>query len=268
MEQDCQGIDSLYDYIYLDKDRISSLTSQLFSAGVLTAVRQVSGEGESSKLGAKVSVKILGGNAETTENYTQSQERAFDASWSIPLNLLDKLSERGIIKKGLTTARLGDLVQISGTMKLFDAHMVHQVMPAIKKFVTVANGHKKPSKQEVAQFTAVEEMMKFLPKSTQIDVADTDENLIWMSVDPQNLTISSGDIALKYGSIIPGEWHVIGFVDAHPHGYIENPNAPYPCTDNELKNSMDFMIDMIREVMGRPNSSFGITPLMIFRSVR
>lgn len=40
MAQDSQNIDSLFDYFYFDKERVSALTAQLFPAGVLNSVKK------------------------------------------------------------------------------------------------------------------------------------------------------------------------------------------------------------------------------------
>jgi len=273
MDQDSPSINSLYDYLYIDRERINALTAQLFSTGVITSVKQSSLETDSIKKDAKIGIPLVAGALSSSEAASRSQERSFDSAWSLPLNLLDKLSEQGRIKRTISDARLGDLVLVSGMMKIFDANMVHQFMPTFKKLkLTEIKNEKSQSiknllKEEVKGLEAAEEMVKFLPTSSQIDFADSEGNQIWMSVNPNNLTIGMGDIALKYGPFIPGEWHILGFVDAYADDKLDNPNAPYPHNLNDLKNAMDSMLLIIRTLMGRSDGSYGMTPLMIFRAV-
>ncbi|EKN6412606.1 hypothetical protein DVP79_23430, partial [Yersinia enterocolitica] len=66
---------------------------------------------------------------------------------------------------------------------------------------------------------------------------------------------------------IPGEWNILGFVDAYPGDRLDNPDAPYPSNINDLKAAMDSMLLIIKNLMGRSDSSYGMTPLMIFRAV-
>ncbi|HDX5738004.1 TPA: hypothetical protein ROS75_002150 [Yersinia enterocolitica] len=273
MDQGSRTTASLFDYLYIDKDRVSALTAQLFSTGVITSVKQSSSESDSNKKDVKFKVPIISGGLSAGEAVSRTQERMFDSSWSLPLNLLDKLSETGRIKRNLDEAKLGDLVLVSGMMKVFDAHMVHQFMPTFKKLKLSEIKNEKSAtkknsmKEEVKNFENAEEMIKFLPLSTQIDFADSDGNQIWMSVEPSNLTIGMGDIALKYGPFIPGEWNILGFVDAYPGDRLDNPDAPYPSNINDLKAAMDSMLLIIKSLMGRSDSSYGMTPLMIFRAV-
>jgi len=273
MVQDSPNTGSLYDYLYIDKERVSALTAQLFAMGVITSVKQSSQESDKSQAKANLKIPFVSAQLSADEAISRTQERMFDSSWSLPLNLLDKLSEDGRIKRDISDAKLGDLVLVSGMMKLFDAEMVHTFMPAFKKVTqinmknTKNQSEKNVLKAQLTNLENAEEMVKFLPKSTQIDFADSDGNLIWMSVDPNNLTIGSGDIALKYGPLIPSEWHVIGYIDAYPNDRLDNPNAPYPSIPNELKNGMDTLLMLMRTLMGRSEESYGMTPLMIFRAV-
>lgn len=273
MDQDSQSTASLYDYLYIDRERINALTAQLFSTGVLTSVKQSQADADNSANQVKFKIPFVEGGLTAGETISRAQERLFDSSWSLPLNLLDKLSETGRIKKSIGEAKLGDLVLVNGMMKIFDAEMVHQFMPTFKKlkqseFKNERNATKKSSlRDEISGLENAEEMVKFLPKSTQIDFADSEGNQIWLSVNPENLTIGSGDIALKYGPLIPGEWYILGFVDAYADDRLDNPNAPYPSNINAMKSAMDDMLMIIKMLLGRSDGSYGMTPLMIFRAV-
>lgn len=110
MDQDSQSTDSLFDYFYVDKERVNAITAQLFPSGVLNSIKQTSGESEKDLKELKAGLSLIGVKTNASESWNRSQERLFDSSWSIPLNLLDKLSESGRIKASLNDARLGDIV--------------------------------------------------------------------------------------------------------------------------------------------------------------
>ncbi|MEY0399757.1 hypothetical protein AB7W17_23025, partial [Providencia rettgeri] len=113
------------------------------------------------------------------------------------------------------------------------------------------------------------DLFSLLPTSTQIDLIDTEHNSVWMSVDAHNLSIKTDDIVLKYGSKIPGTWYMLGIVDAKPdEQYHENDNFfGNSIHHNDLKKGFTEMFDIIKTMAGRPNNAFGITPVIIFRSV-
>lgn len=274
MVQDSQSTDSLFDYFYYDKERVSALTAQLYPSGVLNSVKQTSSESENGLKELKAGIPLVGGRTNASEAYSRTQERIFDSSWSMPLNLLDKLSEIGILKTSLNDAKLGDLVMIKGMMKIFDAQMVHLCMPMVKKLKLNELKNSKSShakqllKEEISELDNAEELVKILPRTTHIDFADSCGNESWMSVEPSNLVTNLSDVSLKYGPFIPGEWYILCIVDAYADdSKLDNPEAPYPSATNDLKQGMEQMVLMMRTVMGRPIGSFGITPLIIFRAV-
>lgn len=273
-DQDSQSIDSLFDYFYVDKERVSALTAQLFPSGVLNTIKQTSSESENDLKELKGGIPLVGVRSNASEAWSRGQERTFDSSWSLPLNLLDKLSETARMKTSLHESNLGDLVLMKGMMKIFDAQMVHLCMPIIKKIKLNELKNEKNTqvknalKREISDLENAEEMVKILPPTTHIDFADSCGNLSWMSVEPSNLTTTLSDVSLKYGPFIPGEWYILGIVDAYADdAKVDNPDAPYPEVSNDLKRGMEPMLLMMRTLMGRPLGSFGITPLIIFRGV-
>lgn len=132
MEQDSQSTDSLFDFIYIDKQRVSSLIAQLYGAGVITSVKQTTSDSDKSNKALELNVKIAKAKIGFDETLTSSQERLFDASWSLPLNLLDRLSELDMIKNDLSEVKIGDIALATGLIKIFDVAMVHKLMPAAK----------------------------------------------------------------------------------------------------------------------------------------
>lgn len=274
MAQDSQSTDSLFDYFYIDKERVNAITAQLFPAGVLNSIKQTSGESEGDLKELKAGLPLIGAKTNASESWNRSQERLFDSSWSTPLNLLDKLSESGRMKTCLNEARLGDIVLIKGMMKIFDAQMVHLCIPILKKVklneLKNEKNHRNKLllKESISEFENAEELVKMLPPTTHIDFADQFGNYSWMSVEPSNLTTTLSDVSLKYGPFIPGEWHILCIVDAYADDTkLDNPDAPYPTVTNDLKNAMNTMLIMMKNMMGRPTGSFGVTPLIIFRGL-
>ncbi|WP_241591348.1 DUF6414 family protein [Rosenbergiella epipactidis] len=266
MGQDSASTASLFDFLYVDSERVSSLTAQLFGAGVITSVKQTETDGDSSSKSVELNIKVAKAKLGSSDNVSASQERLFDASWSLPLNLLDRLQELDLIKKDIEALRLGDLTLATGHIKIFDIAMVQQLMPAAKKLAK-NNAKGQSARKQISELDMAEEIVKFLPKSVQIEIADADGNLFWTSVSPENLAIPPADMMLKYGPIIPGKWHVLGLLDAHRDGDIEDPDAPYPTVSNEFKDSINFLSYNMRLQVGRPSCALGITPLLIFRKI-
>ena len=272
MDQDCQAVDSLFDYLYLDKERVGYFTAQLFPSGVLSTVKQISSSSEHSLNELKGGVSLFNARKNAGDSFAKTQERHFDSSWSLPLNFFDKLHEQGLVATSLENAEIGSLVMVKGHIKLFDVKMAHDVLPIYKDAKqkelkqTKSPAQKKDIQEEIYNAKIAADMFSLLPFSTQIELLDDQENIFWMSVKADDLALDVGNLALKYGSRIPGEWYVIGVIDALPDISDETVSESIFPSD-EIRGTIDYMLEGIRGMIGRSETSYGMTPLVIFRKV-
>lgn len=280
MEQESQAIDSLYDFLYVDRERASSLTAQLYGPGVVTNVKQITTDADKSTKGAGFDVKIAKAKASVEEAISRTQERHFDASWSLPINLLDKLSESGLIHNGLNGERLGSTVLVQGRMRIFDISMVQKAMPFLGK-VFQNEQPKLPPKAQKKRNDSIDDfniapgitlgmardLLDVIPNTLQVDFIDEKGHTIWMTINKDYLTINPDDMALKYGGTIPGTWYVVGLIDALPEPY-ENESLLPVFPDNAIKDGLTSMLDAIKGMAGRDNNAYGMTPLIIFRTIK
>lgn len=285
MEQEQQNIDSLFDFLYIDRVRVSSLTAQLHNAGVVTSIKQTTSDNDKSNKSVEFSVKILKGKVGADGSISHSQEKTFDASWSLPINFLDKLAEAGMIKTGLNGENLGSVVHSVGKMRIFDVSTIQKIMPifgdiaqAEAKMLNLPPKAKaklkgKPDIDDIEispglTFGMVKKLINIVPDILQVDFIDENGELMWMSIDKEYLTINPDDLALKYGGTIPGTWHVIGLIDALPdHIQESNAEATADFPTHDLKSGLQNFLDMVKDQAGRGSDSYGMTPLLIFRTV-
>lgn len=275
MEQESPTIDSLYDFLYVDKERASSLLTQLYAPGVVTSVKRVSSESEKTTNSGGFDLKLAKGNASIDEAISQTQERLFDASWALPINLLDKLSEADLIKTGISAERLGNTVLIKGKIRFFDISFFQKSLPFIGKMVMneIPKGQRNKLKLEDLPvsdgltFGMVDNLFDVIPNTLQVDFVDDHGNNIWMTISKEYLTINPDDMVLKYGGVIPGEWFVIGLVDALPDYQNQYDLSYQQFPDHPLKDGFKDMLKAIREMAGRSESSYGMTPLVVFRKI-
>ncbi|SUW69033.1 Uncharacterised protein [Bordetella avium] len=73
---------------------------------------------------------------------TEGQERVYDAEWSLPILLIDRLDEIGHVTKNILSARIGDLVMVAGRMELTDVQTLQKMWsPAIKIMIAGAKSN-------------------------------------------------------------------------------------------------------------------------------
>ncbi|EDV0529158.1 hypothetical protein NY70_005022 [Salmonella enterica subsp. enterica] len=275
MEQESQGTDLLYDFLYIDTRRASTLITQLYAPGVVSSIKHISSEEESKQKSGGVDVKVANGAFSVEEAINRTQEKLFDASWSLPINLLDKLSESNLIENGITDSKLGKLVLIKGNISFFDISFLQKSIPFMGKLLlgkAPSKPNHKKTKPEDLQLVdgltlgMVSSLLDIVPDTLQIDFIDDNKNNIWMTIDKKNFTINPDDMVLKYGSKIPGEWYALGVVDALPEANdVNNEDDDEIC--NHLKDGLKQILRGIKETAGRTNNSYGMTPLILFRKI-
>lgn len=276
MGQESQSTDSLYDFLYVDTERASRIIAQLYAPGVVTSIKNISSEGEKSVKQGGVDLKVAKGGLSVEDAITQTQEKLFDSSWSLPINLLDKLSESQLIKKGIEGQNLGQLVLIEGQISFFDISFFQRSIPFISKmFLNQHNDAKKGKKisadniplADGLTFGMVKDLLDIIPDGIQIDFIDENGNNIWMTINRENFTINPDDMALKYGDIIPGVWYALGLVDALPnHLYKDYTPAEFP--SNDMKSGLKLMLSGLQDAVGRSSEAYSVTPIVLFRKIQ
>lgn len=106
-------------------------------------------------------------------------------------------------------------------------------------------------------------MMQIFGTTTQATIIDKSVS-VWCSLREDYLTISPADLLLQHGLYISGKWTVVGILDAKPSN--PDPNAGNP-TISIFADALAHIIPSVRNMLGRPNPYFGITPLLILREI-
>lgn len=289
MGQEPQSTVSLYDFLYLDKKRIYTLLAQLSANGVQQSLKlsnsDKNGSSFETNVEGKGNVGIASfsskGVSKTSDEASEIIESMHDVSWSSPLQLLDLLSEANLIHRGTEGAGIGSIVVVNGAARVFDVTSVKKAIPIFGPIfgaqMAELNPLLPPKAKHSKKNTSFENidigdgitigmvmsMLDFVGDSLQVDFYEENGNATWMTLDNDGLTINSSDLALKYGMNIPGNWIVLGIVDALPDHYITDDTI-IP-DENPVKDGLYGLLEGIKTFIGRKPGSFGVTPLMVFR---
>jgi hypothetical protein len=82
------------------------------------------------------------------------------------------------------------------------------------------------------------------------------------AAQPDNLTISSDALVMKFGAVIDGIWTVVGIVD----GRIGD--SPQPFKINPMLDGVVTAMAGFREIVGRPRDHWGLTPIATYAPLR
>lgn len=262
--------DSVFDFLYVDQERIGLLTSQFGTDGVLRDLERQAASG--SELTKGVDLKLVKGDSKGNES--QSLTRKFDPRWLVPLTFLDNV--QGRLKRSISDAGLGDLVLVSGRLHIIDTAFLQSMyskdsLRVIAERNALDRATKASEEFNYEVFDLELEMVTSTEPQIQLHF-DTHLAKLWSTLRPEALITPPSELAVKHGATVSGDWYLLCLKDAEP---IPTPES-YLAHENSLRerfNDMPMLAEAIdfmnhaRRLFGRPIGTFGITPLLIFRKL-
>jgi hypothetical protein len=259
----------IFDFLYVDRARVSALYAQLFPQGVLTNVKTTASQSFSDDKNIGSDIKVIKAEAKSSESGSEGIERMFDATWSVPLDVLDRLKSLSLVKESLRNTGLGSIVLEECFIRVIDFSSMKDLFePAMRAFF--ASGHAVTDQagtgaqaMTTETLPVIADAFKAMPQSIHAHFL-TDGGFLWSSLQSSGLTIPVTDLTLKYGGTVSGRWKLLYLVDA----WADSGSPPDVSTwsGGPLIDGTHTAIHGLRTMMGRPQNWIGITPLMIFRS--
>lgn len=302
-EQDPQKDASVFDFLYHDARRVASFLSQFDKNGSLTSLTRSevaersktdSGKFETSG-GVPGVVKASGVHQQdVSAGLSKENAKTYDPLWSNALALLDYLSDREMIERDISSARIGQFLLVKGKLAITDLGIVQRSMelPSIKKLLNIEDSSSpKPNRRHrrtaAAQGAGTQgltpldmqrmafDMLSIMPHTAQARLYTDDDHQVWVGLSAENLVVKAEDLFLKHGVVIGGEWHMLGVIDALPGSYGDPEGALSIFKEIEedgtgtemLARILPTFVPFTKIMLGRPEGAFGMTPLMIFREV-
>jgi len=293
MAQGPEKGDSVYDFLYVDARRIAVFLSQFEQYGHLTSLTRAASETNSSSGGLNAVVKL-----DTAASEQTTQTRQFDPQWLAPLSFLDQAGQKGMIVRELSEARIGQLVLASGRLAMFDLGVMRSAweIPAIRDVIIqgamdaqdatdalpLQGNHKDRQRQDrerkanaAKEMSAGLEFIKLLPHAIQSSLRNGEAE-IWASLRDDNLIVPASELLTKHGHVIAGDWNAVGILDALPDEVVPSvesdpekfiAHATAALALGALWQAITAITPIARFALGRPATSYGMTPLLIFREV-
>lgn len=290
---------SVLDFLYHDVRRVGSFLSQFQEYGFRqqTSATESSGRTQSNKTGwttgmSGFGIARVGGVEEVTTGTEEKQQaqHSYDPLWRNALTFLDYLTEREMLQRDLWNARLGQFVLVAGTLVVLDPVMLRTAYekPSIKRVIktaaqpVAANRHARRAQRHNQPDTTPNDMdfaielLSLMPHSIQAHLF-AEKWTVWCGLSEQSLIGVSSDLVLKHGSFVPGEWQMLGILDAQPDllPQAAEGEAATQSLDDLVAGMMGTAVGelaakiapLARTMLGRPRNAFGVTPLLIFRRV-
>lgn len=254
----------IFDFLYVDRARVSALYAQLFPQGILTNVKTIVSQTFSDDKNIGSDLKVIKAETKSSESGSEGIERMFDATWSVPLEVLDRLKSLSRVKESIRDAGLGSIVLEEGFMRVIDFSSMEDLFePAMRAFFASGQAASGQSEMTLETLPMVAEAFKAMPHAIHAHFL-TNSGFLWSSLQSSGLTIPVTDLTLKYGGTVSGRWKLLYLVDA----WADSGDPPDTTTwsGGALIDGILTAMHGLRAMMGRPQNWMGITPLMIFRS--
>ena len=269
--------DNPVEFLYLDRQRISSLIGQLSDRGVLTGLKEVVSKTRNREEQGKVALPgVVDFSGRRSRSSAESSEETYDTFWTHAFSFLRDLEANYAVP--VEKSRMGSLVKFEALLQFLDMRFMQGLWDHIAEAYTQSQGQatvtttrkgrheaKRQAKQEISpEMKLGVAMMKQMPHLFHMTFLTTSDQTFrfWAAMKPEYLTINSEDLAMKYGAVMDGVWTVVGIVDAR----IGEPPKPLPLS-NVLDHATNAM-SLVRGFLGRPEDHWGLTPIAIYTPMR
>lgn len=298
------GPDSVFDFLYHDNRRIASFLSQFDNNGLLTGLTEGDSVSKGAKRGKRIGVggdvALFGGGkvefeVSPGEVGSQTLERVYDPYWTNALTFLDFLEEKNLIQPQIESAGLGQFVLARGRLTMLDLTIFKEAwaLDTIQRVMRAANeppavqgnrqerrANKKQGPNSSNQFPSdadvAIELMGILPHTVNATVDTEFGESTWAVLRHEFMVTPPAEMVLTHGSGVPGEWAMLGILNARPdfgESEIQQKIAglaqslPAGLVNSGVGLMMQLLSPLIRTALGRPENSYAVTPLLIFREV-
>ncbi|MFI8555051.1 hypothetical protein [Psychrobacter sp. NPDC077938] len=274
MESEPLLIESLFDFFYLDNKKISSFYAQLNGNGSIESYKETHGITDGKTMEATVGVPtVTGGRLGSSEQAQSGGERFYNAIDTMPREMINKLDELGFVSKVLCESNLGRLVLLKGKLGIVDVNMLSAIVEPALNFYSreLRTSDRQEDKKQAKNLEKIKkdliDFIRNVPFAIQSRfIVESDESVeeVWMTLNRDELSTPTHDINFKHGEFMAGEWYLLGILDALPNDDVvyEGKN------DSELQDMIKIFVNELKNLAGRPKSSFGITPIAIFRNIQ
>ena len=262
--------------------------------GLLTGLKQGEMASKRSMRGWKIGVgaelPLLAGAKldvarEPSESGSETMERSYDPFWTNALTFLDFLTEHGLVQTDIEEAALGQLVLIKGELTVLDLAIFKEawglktVQQAVKAGQPSSGNNNKtgrPSGPKMPnEADILLELLGVLPHSVHASL-EAENNTIWAALHDEFLVTPASEIVLTHGWRMPGEWAMIGILNARPDLGANDfqqrlaaitADLPAGLMNSAIGQMAKVLAPMIRMALGRPLNAYAVTPLLVFREV-
>jgi len=281
-EQDQENENSVFDFLYVDHERIGLYISQLNEFGSLTSLVRTSETSGKKDFKGKIPA-VAEMSAESASRISSTKN--FDTRWTQCLSFLDELQSRDMINRSISGIGIGQIILCSGDLAIVDIGGLQRFLKhdSVKTMARkganapqlpiLTRSQRKQQGQTPANHDEVSagfDMIAEIPHSVHARMRAEDSH-IWCTLKADCMVMSPADVMLKYGVLVDGTWQVLGILDALPGAPVDQVPTLARIFEGEASSPLLLgavqIFTQLRGLLGRPPNCHGVTPLAIFREI-
>jgi hypothetical protein len=231
-------------------------------------------------------VVTAGGDYEgkDSESWDRAGQRTFDPLWGNALAFLDYLTQRDLIVRDLKTAKIGQFILLGGELRIHDFELIKSMWssPDFRKQLIENRKTQKTAQKAIGDPDAeagettegltamVLDILANIPHGTHANLKTKGNLELWGSLKAEGMTSAPGDLVLTHGSQVAGQWSLLGILDAFPDKAPHEKITPLNVEPGDIDGLRKMAVkigDLARKSFGRSPTSYGVTPILIFRKV-
>lgn len=251
-------MDSLYDFIYRDVNRINSYYAQLFS-GRLVSRERLDTNIESNEKGGGFSAYIAKGDLKNSKQIQSSAKELIDPHDLATTDTLAQLLSSGLVSKDVENAVQGSLVLSEGTVTFIDKYILE--LSDVGFEIVIQHEREKGKDQNKALIQQYNAVRKIIPKlvlpSAFLFLAKNNLQLVG-TIKDSGLEEPISSYYFKHG--------INGIADIYCLGIKETSNPLVGLAQSPLLIASQQTIQQLSNLLF-PANAIRVTPVAMFRKL-
>lgn len=199
----------LYDFLYLDQDRVASLYAQIFG-GIPLSIDEISRKAEQLRSDIKAGVPFLGTSLDFNDQISEEKKVTTDPHHVRTIDLLATLVKLAEESSSILVA--------SGSLKFMDRFLVKIIIKTMNIFdVFIQNVSKKDKKTIQSVVRTIEAFFETAPILPAF-LLKTDQGLLGGTLNEKYLSEPITSFYLKFGNKWLEEVNIIGLIEETSEG--------------------------------------------------
>lgn len=250
----------LIDILYKDTYRIDSYIAQLLD-GAVRSVKMQDNTSHGSSHTMKGSISVFSANFGKSNLSSALREYSIDPHDHNVISLLSSLDlER--LDAAPPTDCIGRLVHLHCRLAIRDFKEFETLIPAMAKNKDLFGTGSAPiNEKNIKEFVKIFDFIKkIIPLNIEMECSLDDGTIIRGILKNDYLLMDYRDIVSIYGTVLPGQWNVIGIID--------EKQSSAPMSTNQMRGVMDAMAKTAEFLYNDSGEQqFSIAPILIYREL-